>query len=95
MRVLKKGRVQKGWAEEYNCTGDGNGGGGCNALLLVEFKDVYKTFRHCYDETDTFYTFRCASCGVETDMKDYSGPKDGIPNKKAWLENKDSSNESD
>ena len=95
MKVIEKGRAQKGWSKEYNCTGAGNGGGGCNALLLVEFGDIYKTFRHCYDETDTFYTFQCVSCGVETDIKDYSGPKDGLTNKKTWLETKGSNHEGD
>lgn len=68
MKVLKPGRVQKGWAKEYKCTGAGNGHGGCGAELLVEQADVYMT--HCYDYGgghEVFNTFRCP-CGVQTDI---------------------------
>jgi hypothetical protein len=69
MKIIKKGRPQKGWAKEFTCTGAGNGGGGCNAVLLVEKDDVYLT--HCYDYGgghDVFNTFRCPQCKVETDI---------------------------
>jgi len=69
MKVLKPGNGQKGWSTEQACTGSGNGGGGCGAVLLVEQPNMYKTFRHCRDETDTFVTFTCPECGVETDIK--------------------------
>jgi hypothetical protein len=68
MRVLKKGREQKGWATEATCTGKGNGNGGCGALLLVEQGDLFHTYRCARDETDTFTTFRCCECGVLTDI---------------------------
>lgn len=29
MKVIQKGSGQKGWAKEFVCTGEGNGGGGC------------------------------------------------------------------
>jgi|19_taG_2_1085344.scaffolds.fasta_scaffold03914_2 hypothetical protein len=29
MKVIKEGRDQSGWVEEFNCTGEGNGLGGC------------------------------------------------------------------
>ena len=70
MQVLKAGRQQNGWSTETTCTGTGNGGGGCRAELLVEEPDLYKTYKHCRDETDVFVTFRCGACGVETDLKD-------------------------
>ena len=70
MKILKPGREQKGWSVEVTCTGGGNGGGGCGAVLLVEQADLYKTYRNARDETDTFITFRCPSCRVETDLKD-------------------------
>ena len=83
MRVLKKGREQKGWSKEFVCTGVGNGGGGCGAKLLVSQDDIYKTYHHCYDSnSDSFNTFTCANCGVETDIKE-SLPFT-VPDKKQW-----------
>lgn len=70
MKVLKKGRPQKGWATEAVCTGEGNGRGGCGARLLVEKGDLYQTSRSDYiGDTDYFVTFCCPDCGVETDLK--------------------------
>lgn len=69
MKVLEKGTGQKGWAREEFCTGFGNGNGGCGAKLLIEQADLYKTQSHVRDETDTFITFRCVECKVETDIK--------------------------
>lgn len=37
MRVLKEG---PGWSIEQVCTGKGNGGGGCGAVLAVEKEDI-------------------------------------------------------
>lgn len=69
MKVVKNGRAQKGWAKEFVCTGKGNGGGGCGATLLVEEADLYQTGRSYYDgSSDTFTTFRCISCKVQTDV---------------------------
>lgn len=72
MKVLKKGREQQGWAKEFTCTGKGNGGGGCGATLLVEQRDVFQTSSSHYDgSTDYYNTFKCASCGVLTDIKEF------------------------
>jgi hypothetical protein len=69
MKVLEKGRPQKGWAKEFTCTGAGNGNGGCGAKLLVEQDDVYNTHRYDYGGGhDVFNTFRCPECGVQTDI---------------------------
>jgi len=69
MKVLEKGRDQRGWAKEFRCTGYGNGGGGCGAMLLVEQGDVYRTHRFDYGGGhDMFNTFTCGACGVETDI---------------------------
>lgn len=77
MKVLKKGRPQKGWAREMRCTGKGNNGGGCGALLLVEFGDIYKTYSSHYDgSSETYLTFRCPECLVQTDVD----KKISIPN---------------
>lgn len=68
MQVLKKGRKQKGWAKEFECTG--NGSGGCGARLLVEQKDMFVTQSHARDETTNYNTFKCCECGVLTDIKE-------------------------
>ena len=68
MKVLESGTGQKGWAQEFICTGKGNGNGGCDAKLLVEKSDVFLTYSHVRDEKDTFYTFRCPECFVWTDI---------------------------
>ncbi len=82
MKVLKKGRKQKGWTKKFKCTGDGNEGGGCGALLLVEAGDLFQTERNCYDETDYFTTFKCPECGVLTDIQENISFK--IPSKYEW-----------
>lgn len=69
MKVITPGRDQRGWAREETCTGHGNGRGGCGAVLLVEQGDLYKTQSHSFDETETFITFQCVACGVQTDIK--------------------------
>lgn len=74
MKVLEQGRDQRGWTTEARCTGDGNGNGGCWARLLVEQPDLFKTFSSCRYDTETFVTFRCMGCGVETDL-----PKGKVP----------------
>ena len=69
MKLIKEGRKQTGWSKEFECTGKGNGGGGCGAILLVEQGDVYKTFRSDYGGgTESYNTFKCSECGVETDI---------------------------
>lgn len=92
MKILKKGRVQKGWAIEQTCSGAGNGlkkGGmtGCGATLLVEQPDVFVTETHHRDETDRYHTFRCPDCGVETDLPDEVIPNGSIcfPSKREWI----------
>lgn len=87
MKVIKDGRAQIGWTQEVLCTGSGNGGGGCGALLLVEQPDVYLTYQYHYDERDVFHTFRCSQCGVETDFPaktDYPQHVN-FPDRVAWL----------
>lgn len=69
MKVLKEGNGQKSWSTEQVCTGEGNFSGGCGAILLVEFTDLYKTHRYCRDDHDVFITFKCPCCSVETDLK--------------------------
>jgi hypothetical protein len=75
MKIIEAGRPQKGWAKEFECTGSGNKGGGCGALLLVEIGDLFITESHARDETDTFITFECIACGVWTDIPSNDAPK--------------------
>ena len=68
MKVIKSGSPH-GWSAEFTCTGHGNGGGGCEALLLVTEDDLYQTVHEDYGGGKTFYTtFTCMSCGVKTDV---------------------------
>jgi len=83
MKVVKKGRQQKGWSKEFTCTGKGNGNGGCGAVLLVEQPDLYSTHHYDYGGGhDVFTTFQCCECGVETDITVPSQILHSIPNKK-------------
>ncbi|MFA6097883.1 MAG: hypothetical protein WC788_09770 [Candidatus Paceibacterota bacterium] len=90
MEVLKKGRDQKGWTTKRTCTGNGNGGGGCRAKLLVSASDLYKTYHHSYDgSTDAYVTFTCPLCGVETDIENAPYEVSGnLPSKQKYFENK-------
>lgn len=88
MKVLLPGSGQKGWSAKVVCTGAGNGGGGCNALLLAEQADLFLTESHVRDETTTYVTFRCP-CGVETDLFDQDlripfAIRAQLPTKRAW-----------
>lgn len=79
MKVLKKGRSQRGWAKEHTCTGGGNGGGGCGAVLLVEESDLFRTESHALHETEAYVTFKCCECGVLTDTKQYPKGAHSLP----------------
>lgn len=70
MEILTKGKDVQSWSIDWNCTGYGNGGGGCDALLRVEESDFFRTpdsdmsGHHGY-----FSTFQCPICKVWTDVK--------------------------
>jgi hypothetical protein len=69
MKVIEKGREQKGWAKKFKCTGEGNKGGGCGAVLLVEQDDIFYTYSNHYDgSSETYCTFQCPQCQVLTDL---------------------------
>jgi len=73
MKVIKKGSGQKGWAKELECTGAGNGNGGCGAVLLVEQSDIKYTgeINGSYCESgDPAYGFVCPECDHMTDVRD-------------------------
>ncbi|MBI4142538.1 hypothetical protein HY480_01540 [Candidatus Uhrbacteria bacterium] len=84
MKVVKKGRPQKGWAKEFTCTGDGNRGGGCGARLLVEKDDLFRTESHALHETDYYVTFECLACGVLTDINERGIHAHELPDRSAW-----------
>jgi len=69
MKVIKKGNPHKAWTRELTCTGAGNGGEGCDAVLEVTFADIYVTSSCDYTgDCDHFKTFCCPCCGAETDI---------------------------
>lgn len=87
MKVVKKGRGQKGWAKEFTCTGAGNGGGGCEAKLLVERGDLFHTYNCWIDGSEEYYvTFRCPECGVLTDIKGTPFRGSELPHYRSWCE---------
>lgn len=87
MKVIEKGRPQKGWAKEFVCTGKGNGGGGCNAKLLVEYDDLFITSHtDMTGDRDIFTTFKCVECGVLTDIPSKESPHrtNDLPEQALW-----------
>lgn len=68
MKVMKPGRPVVPWSEEYECSGYGNGGSGCGAVLLVEEGDLFETQSNCRAETTYYLTFTCPCCCVKTDI---------------------------
>lgn len=79
MKVLAPGRPQKVWTTETTCTGAGNGNGGCGARLLVGQTDLFTTFSSYMGRFSTSYvTFRCPSCGTNTDLANTDN-RSGVP----------------
>lgn len=89
METLKKG---KAWSKKVKCTGSGNGGGGCGALLLIGKEDLYETSRECYgDSSPTYYTtLKCQECEVETDIQVPDFISKGLPKKTAFFQKRNS-----
>lgn len=88
MKVIKKGRPQKGWAQECECTGSGNKGGGCGATLLVEEGDLFQTYAsYMGRDEEWFVTFKCSECGVLTDLKDSPFNARDLPKQKERYDN--------
>lgn len=71
MKVLKLGRPQNGYTIEHECTGAMNGGGGCGAVLQVEYDDMryYPGVPgDSWGSRDPQVMFRCCECGVVTSI---------------------------
>lgn len=71
MKVLKQGKVGNQWSLEHECTGWGNGGNGCNALLLVEYSDLRyfpANDSPSWGSNDAAVCFKCPCCGKITDL---------------------------
>lgn len=71
MEIIKKGNYQNNWSADVECSGWGNGGGGCGAILRISLDDLYKTYSKAPKGTTTYITFPCCECGVKTDLKDF------------------------
>jgi hypothetical protein len=72
MKIIEPGRVGEKWSLQHRCTGWGNGGRGCDALLEIEFDDL-RYFPGTGGEItwgyrDPAVTFKCPCCGELTDL---------------------------
>jgi hypothetical protein len=90
MQIVKEGRKQTGWAKHFECSGKGNKGGGCGATLLVEQGDLFKTFvgaNYGGDTPEPVATFKCAACGVLTDLSAGETPVHAgqLPTQDEWI----------
>jgi len=68
MKIIAPGRDCIGWSREFDCTGKGNEGIGCNARLLVEEADIWFYVVNNSWGRETFYSFICPLCGCMTDI---------------------------
>jgi len=86
VKVIEKGREQRGWAKECRCTGEGNGGGGCGARLLVDEEDLtaYRQTDMLWDAYGHCVTFKCPECWVETDLLVSRGSVSEVVWKRVW-----------
>lgn len=85
MEVIERG---EGWAIDVTCTGKGNGGGGCQSKLKVNKENLYITQSHHYDgSSESYITFRCPECQIETDVDTSKVPSAisrNLRGKKEW-----------
>lgn len=79
MKVLEPGKFGENWTIQHRCTGWGNGGGGCEALLEIEKSDL-RYFRgvpgDSWGSRDPAVTFKCPCCSTLTDLGLNDWPKD-------------------
>ena len=71
MKILEPGKVGEKWTLQHRCTGWGNSGKGCEALLEVEYSDL-RFFPGNDSPTwggrDPAVSFKCPCCGKLTDL---------------------------
>ena len=72
MKVLQEPNQEPAWTLVQRCTGEGNGGHGCGATLLVDRADVFNSNTF----TRPFLAFRCPLCAVVTDIDHALWPAD-------------------
>jgi hypothetical protein len=85
MKVLREGRS---WILEHDCTGWGNGGKGCGALLGISREDLYYYKGVPGDSWGSRYPavmFKCPCCGQITDLGRNDWPR-SLNTLKTWTE---------
>lgn len=86
MQVIKPGKKKTPWSKELKCTGRGNGGGGCGAILFVEKADLFYTEEFEREGGGKRHTgFECPECDTITDI---SYDCDGLPHYGDWKKGK-------
>jgi len=77
MKMLQAGsKMSAVWSDKFECTGHGNGGNGCGAVLEVSGDDLYHTYKSFMGRYETWYaTFMCPGCGEQTDIYNTDGYK--------------------
>ena len=91
MKVIRPGRD---YQLEHECTGWGNGGHGCGALLGISRDDLRYYAGGGYLERDPAVCFKCPCCGTVTDLglNDWPGsPTTLAPWTSAWAKSKSDS----
>lgn len=70
MKVLEAGKVGEKWVIQHRCTGWGNGGKGCDALLEIEYSDLrfYEGQDFSWRISEPAVCFKCPCCGKITDL---------------------------
>jgi hypothetical protein len=80
MKIIEPGKFgeENHWNMQHRCTGWGNGGKGCDALLEVDFEDL-RYFAGVPGDTwgsrDPAVTFKCPCCSTLTDLGLNDWPK--------------------
>jgi hypothetical protein len=79
MKVLEAGKRGLEWTVQHRCTGWGNGGNGCEALLEVDKADlryVEPIYAESWGGRDAAVNFKCPVCATVTDLGMNDWPKD-------------------
>ena len=96
MKILEPGKNKDNWSIQHRCTGWGNVGVGCDALLELEFDDL-RYFPGVPGDSrgsrDPAVTFKCPCCSMLTDIGINDWPKDyrNLPiyqSSRGWIEEK-------